>query len=234
MHHRLLRLGIQGKRHLLPAGQICGPALSHRPGAHQPFGRPVFHLDLIMLHPVGHCQFIEIYAGQARRLKSQLVRFRALQGSNGGHRLRQQLGVVFHVPVPGPQGQSQQHTQTAQGQHLPALQPPPHLGGRQPQGVPQQLLFRLLPPLSRQQLGHRQPQAVPQGLQQGQVRKIQAPLPLAHRLGGHVESLGELLLGQPPLPPCLGDQRPCLLSVHGLTSRLQHSPWRLFWQTTCG
>ncbi len=32
------------------------------------------------------------------------------------------------------------------------------------------------------------------------------PLPLAHRLGGHVEGLGELLLGQPPLPPGLGDQ----------------------------
>ena len=59
-----------------------------------------------------------------------------------------------------------------------------------------------------------------------------SPLPLAHRLGGHVEGLGELPLGQPLLLPGLGNEPPGLLGVHGLTSCLQHTPAGPIWQTT--
>ena len=74
----------------------------------------------------------------------------------------------------------------------------------------------------------------PRGIDVVSLTLGNSALPLAHRLGGHVEGLGELLLSQPPIPPGLGDQRPRLLGVHDLTSCLQHSPTGLFWQTTCG
>ena len=175
-------------------GVVC---LRCRPGPDQPLLRPKLHLDLIVPGPVCRRQIKEVHAGVSRRLGRQELPVRELPGHNHRGGLGQQLGVVFYKPEPRPQGQHQQNPQAGLGQPPPPAQLPPRLAQQQTQGVPQQLLSGLLPPLSRQQLGHRQPQAVPQGLQQGQVRKIQATLPLAHRLSGHVEGLGELLLGQP-------------------------------------
>ena len=160
-----------------------------------------------------------------------------LQLNGGEDRLL--LGNPFGV-VPDPQvAKAQGHGQQQGGGAEKQPFPPPDFGPKlvfpEAQRVPHRFFPGLLPPLTGEQLGHCQVQGLRQGLQQGDVRAAQAPLPFAHCLGGYVKCLCQVLLGLLSLPTHLGNQISSFDGVHSTTSFTGILPQnRGSWQSTGG